>query len=84
MANETKTFGFYVQTTKTPKENAPKHRLTTLDDLVQLITVENADRLLQDLTTSFKLIAHQKACLQAEHPEIESPFSLEYWEWIDD
>lgn len=83
--NEEKGFKFFIQTTKNPKPNAEKHRIKTIDEFVQLITLENMDRLLSDFQTSMGLIAHQKAILQKEHQNLETPlFNIEYWEWIDD
>ncbi len=80
---QTHAFGFKIQK-KNPKPDAPTYRLETMNDLYQLVTTENVDRLFEDLKNMFTLIALQKEAIDAMHPNGSKEITMPYFEWIDD
>ncbi len=76
-------FGFEIRK-KNAKPDAPKYKLETMNDLYQIVTVENVDRVFKDLKQAFTIIAMQKEVLEEIEKGSAKQITMPYIEWIDD
>ena len=87
--NKTETLEIKCTTTNSPRKNAPRYKIETMQDIVNAVTVENIEYFLKDFKAVLGAALLTKAIIENSEemknlPEAEKKVTMPSYTWIDD